>query len=55
MSFALSVIPAKAGAEDDRRSIHERGRTRPQKGGVHGSRVKPGMTRLVDPFHLAKG
>jgi hypothetical protein len=28
MSFMLSVIPAKAGAEDDRRSIHEQARER---------------------------
>jgi hypothetical protein len=36
-AFAASVIPAKAG-------IHEHGRPKIGRGGVHGSRVKPGMT-----------
>jgi hypothetical protein len=38
-AFANSVIPAKAG-------IHEHGRSKFPPGGVHGSRVKPGMTSM---------
>jgi hypothetical protein len=40
----LPVIPAKAGAEGDRRSIHERGRRRISSIRVHGCRIKSGMT-----------
>jgi hypothetical protein len=47
MSFTLSVIPAKAG-------IHEHERARPGIEGVHGSRIKSGMTGLPDLFDAAK-